>query len=244
MCGSCGRRSVKDWTWPWLAGPRSAALVASAAQRLSTVRGIRVRPGAGGWDVALPTGARRFAVTLDELVRAADVDGREAPAVDVGATGSAPEPVVTDNRRSLTLVAAPGTDWAPGNRNWVHDLVDDPAAAAVPIDTADEPAALAHLHHVAAQAATAPFNEHCRIAPIGAAGLGDAASTPWPDLPDTITAADLAPVCVTLAARLRSLDARDVGLREARLGLGSGTVLVIQSCGAHVLLADRTPTGS
>jgi hypothetical protein len=67
MCGACSG-APSDWAVPLVAGPRRRDHVARFFNAVT--RGLRVRPGPRGWQVARPTGGTTMTSTLDDLIDA------------------------------------------------------------------------------------------------------------------------------------------------------------------------------
>lgn len=235
MCGACGNYSVKDWSWPWLAGSRSATLIARAAERLSRVRGIRILLAPNGWQVLMPTGSTQLVQSVTALARLAQVDSTAAP--EVFLTDS-DEISVMDRRRTI-MVRAANSDEPPSaaSRTWPEALMS-PQTAVVTIDGSSSIRLLRALEDLAQTASLAPYRDHIRILPIATEITQRVVVHRWADLPETIGTGDLPTLCLSLAARLVALPKTDSKFREARVRCGENGMIQIQSVGPTITAMD------
>lgn len=241
MCGACGTHSVKDWSWPWLAGSRSATLIARAAERLSRIRGIRILPAPNGWQVLMPTGSTQLVQSVTALARLAQVDSTAAP--EVFLTNS-DEISVVDRRRTITVRTA-HSDEPPSaaSRIWPDTLMS-PETTDVTIDGSSSIRLLRDLEDLAQTASLAPYRDHIRMLPIATEIAQRVVVHRWVDLPETIGPGDLPTLCLSLAARLVALPKTDSRFREARVRCGENGMVQIQSVGPTVTAMDVNQTDS
>ncbi len=237
MCGACGNHSFKDWSWPWLAGSRSATLIARAAERLSGVRGIRVLPAPNGWQVVMPTGATHLVQSVNALARFAQVDPTSASAVYLNDLDETP---VVDRRRTITIRAACSDEpLSVALGSWPDTLLN-PETTVVIIDGANSTRMLRELEAIAQTVSQARYRDHIRMLPITAEMAQRVEVHRWADLPDQIGSGGLPVLCLSVAARLVLLPETDANFREALVGLRERGTVRIQSVGSTVTAIEVT----
>lgn len=233
MCGACGNYSVKDWSWPWLDGSRSATLIARAAERLSRIRSIRILPAPNGWQVLLPTGSTHLVQSVTALVLLAQVDSTVEPDVLLS---NSPEIAVRDRRRTIVVrVANSHTPPSDASETWPDTLMS-PETTSVTIDGSSTMRLLRGLEELAQTAFSAPCRDHIRLLPVSAEITERMEVNRWTDFPENIRAGELPVLCLSLAARLVSLPRTDTRFREARVGYDKNGTVTIQSVG-HTVIA-------
>lgn len=231
MCGACGNHSVKDWSWPWLAGTRSATLIGRAAERLSGIRGIRILPAPYGWQVRMPTGSTQLVQSVTELARVAQVDSTAAPEVS---PINFDETSIIDRRRSITVTVAQLDEPTSAASTAWPDALMGAGTTVVTIDGSSPTRLLHALEHLAQTASLAPYRDHVRMLPLAPDMMHKLVVHHWVDLPKTIECGDLPALCLSLAARLVALPQTDSLFREARVRCGDNGTVQIQSVGAVV----------
>lgn len=231
MCGACGNHSLKDWSWPWLVGNRSATLIARAAERQSRVRGIRVLPAQTGWQVVMPTGATHLVQSVNALARFAQVDPTTAP--EVFLTDSDETPVL-DRRRTITIRAAYSDELLPVALGTWPDTLMNPETIVVTIDGSDSTRMLHDLEELAKTVSQAPYRDHIRMLPITAELTRRVAAHRWVNLPDQIGSGGLPVLCLSVAARLVTLPEMDANFREVLVRCSELGTVRIQSVGPTV----------
>lgn len=240
MCGACGNYSAKDWSWPWLAGSRSAALIARTAERISHVRGVRVLPAPNGWQVLMPTGSTHIVQSVTALARLARADPTAAP--EVLMTGS-DETFLLDRRRAITVRTALPDELSSAVASiWPADLMSS-GTAIVTIDGSTSERMLRELDDLACMASQAPFRDHIRMLPINTAVVSRSGTHRWANLPAEIGSGDLPALCLGVAARLAALPGTDKNFREARARCGDNGMVLIQSVGPTVSAMEVRPGG-
>lgn len=235
MCGACGTHLVKDWSWPWSTGSRSATLIARAAERLSPLRGIRVLPTQTGWQIVLPTGATHLVQSMNALAHVARVDTALTPEIfDTG-----PDPTyVLDRRRTITVQQAPSDRPSTIASGTWSDTLLNPETTVVTIDVTDTTQMLHDLEELAKTAGNAPHRDHIRLLPINAQLKRRITAHEWVNLPDRIGSGGVPVLCLSIAARLVALPRTDTNFREALVHITERGTVCIQSVGATVIATE------
>jgi hypothetical protein len=240
VCGACGNYFLKDWSWPWLAGGRSATLIARAAERLSRVRGIRVLPAPNGWQVVMPTGSTHLVQSVTALARVAQVDSTTAPE---GYLNDSDATSVLDRRRTIKVRAARSERPSPVASGTWSDTLMNPETTVVTIDGFDSTRMLHDLEELAKTVSQAPYRDHIRMLPIPAEITQRVAAHRWTDLPDQIGSGGLPVLCLSVAARLVALPETDTNFREVLVRFSELGTVCIQSVGPTVIAMEVRQSG-
>ena len=235
MCGACGNYLPRDWSWPWLAGSRSATLIAREAERLSRVRGIRILPAPNGWQVRMPTGSTHLVQSVTALAHVAQVDSAAAPEGHLNASGEAPP---LDRRRMITVQAA-RLDGSPpvASDSW-SDTLMNAETTVVTLDGSNPARMLRDLEKLAKTVSQAPHRDHIRLLPLPADLTEPVAAHRWVNLPEQIGSGGLPVLCLSVAARLVALPGADNNFREVLVRVDELGTACIQSVGPTVVAME------